>query len=258
MATTPHEVNQLLDEQDRLEDDLAPISDEAALRRRVIRQVRKRRDFRTHLTVFLVMNLIFFVFFSVLAIPWVSGVIALAWGSGLAAQGVDVYFDTGKRAAARLARLHQAFRDAYGPRWAEEATRAQLVAVRQETEAPYRKRAGLYQHAVVYLVINLMLWFIYFSIMPGSVPWPLLVTGLWGVGLAANAVDTFAGKRQDESLEREVERQRALIEEAQWGSEKPKNDFLEADEQPGLTVGPDGELIEIAEPPDEQSKQKRG
>ncbi|MFN8378296.1 MAG: 2TM domain-containing protein [Anaerolineae bacterium] len=257
MATTPQDVNRLLVEQERIDDDIVPLTDEAALRRRVVRQVKKSRDLRTHFVIYLVMNLVFLVFFTALEIPWVAGIIAMSWGSGLAAQAVDVHYDTGKRAAERLARMHQAYRDAYGPRWYENATRAQLIEVRRQTDEPIKKRAALYEHVAVYTLINLMLWLIYFAVMPGSIPWPLLVMGLWGIGLGANVADTYSGGRQNANIDREVERQRALIEQAQWGGEKPKNDFLEADDEPAMTVGPDGELVEDADESDDEAKQKR-
>jgi hypothetical protein len=104
-----------------------------------------------------------------------------------------------------------------------------------------------------------MLWWIYLSVMAGGFPWPLFVTGFWGLGLFADAAETFALSRRQPSIEREVERQRRLMEEAQWGGEKPKNDFRELeDDGPAMQVGPDGELIELDEDAwAEQEKRKR-
>lgn len=252
-------VELLLDEEERIEDDIAPLSDEAALRRRVERQIKKRGEFRSHLAIFIAVNLMFAAFFGALEIPWVAGVIALSWGSGLAAQGIDLYYDSGKRAAARLARMHQAYRDAFGPNWHERATPAQLKRIRKRVDLPMAKRREFLQHLSVFLCINLMLWFLYAAIMPDTLPWPALVTGFWGLGLAAHAANVIGGERTKQSIEREVERQRALIEEAQWGGEKPKNDFLVADDEPTLTVGPDGELIELVDEDEGQpTKRKRG
>ena len=258
MGNPKQSVEVLLNDEERIEDDIAPLSDEAALRRRVTRQIKKRREFYGHLLIYLVMCLIFFGLFTTLGIPWVAGIIALAWGSGVAAQAVDLYFDSGKRAAERLARMHQAYRNAYGPRWHEKATQEQLISKRAEVDGPVTKRVEFYQHAAVYLCINLMLWFIYLSIMPGAFPWPVFVSGTWGIGLISQANEVFSASRSKKSIDREVERQRALIEEAQWGDEKPKNDFLEADDEPAMTVGPDGELVEIPDETDEEAKQKRG
>jgi hypothetical protein len=247
-------VELLLNEQERIEDEIAPLSDETALRRRVTRQIKKRREFRSHLVIYIAINLMFFVFFAALGIPWVAGIIALSWGSGLAAQAIDLYYDTGKRAAARLTRMHQAYRDAYGPHWADDATREQLVRLRQETDGPTQKRSELAQHAAVFVCINLMLWFLYLVLMPESFPWPLLVTGFWGLGLAGHINEIFSKPRSDKAVEAEIERQRALLAEAAWDGEKPKNDFRDAEDEPSLTVGPDGELVEL---PDDRVKRKR-
>lgn len=248
MITTETEARKL-EAQERLEEDLAPLSDDDALRRRVERQLRKRGEFRQHVAVFVAVNVLLLALFVAIGIPWVSAVIALSWGSGLAAHAIEVYFDSGKRAATRLARIHQAFRDSYGPRWHENATQAQLVRVRERVDGPVTKRRELLQHAAVYTAINAMLWFVYATIMPGGFPWPLFVSGFWGLGLAGHVVEVRGKPQTDRDVEREVERQRALIEQAQWGDEKPKNDFL-VDEEPTLTVGPDGELVELADEDD--------
>jgi len=258
MGNPKQSVELLLNDEERIEDDIAPLSDEAALRRRVTRQIKKRREFYGHLLIFGVMCMVFLALFTALGIPWVAGVIALAWGSGVAAQAIDLYFDTGKRAAVRLAHMHQAYRDAYGPRWHEKATPQQLQAVRKRVDGPVEKRKEFYQHAAVYVCINLMLWLLYLSVMPGGFAWPAIVSGTWGLGLLSHANDTFSASRSKKSIDREVERQRALIEEAQWDGEKPKNDFLEADDEAAMTVGPDGELVEISGEMDEEAKQKRG
>ncbi len=248
-----------LEAQERIEEDLAPLSDDAALRRRVERQLRKRGEFRQHVAAYLAVNVLLLALFLAIGIPWVSVIIALAWGSGLAAHAIEIYFDSGKRAATRLARVHQAFRDSYGPRWHENATQAQLMRVRERVSLPMAKRRELLQHAVVYLCINAMLWFLYLALMPGSFPWPLFVSGFWGLGLAGHVLEVRGKAQSEQDVEREVERQRALIEQAQWSGEKPKNDFIVEDEEPTLTVGPDGELVELADEEDEPLvKRKRG
>ena len=252
--STAQEVEKLLEKQEQIEDEIVPMGDERALRRRAIRQVKKRSEFRTHLIVYAVMMAIFFVFFTALSIPWVAMVIALAWGSGLAAQGLDTYYNTGRRAAARLTRLQQAYRDAYGPRWYEDAAPEQLMEIHKAVDTPIRKHQEFNEHLVVFVCINLMLWGLYLAIMPGSFPWPLLVTGGWGLGLFGHATDVFSTRRSEQSIEREIERQRALLDEADWRGEKPKNDFQDEPESPAMTIGPDGELVEL--PPDEEPKRK--
>lgn len=253
MSHSPQSVELLLNEQERIEDEIAPLNDERALRRRVTRQIKKRREFRSHVAIYIAINLMLLVLFAALGIPWVAVVIALGWGSGLAAQAVDLYYDTGKRAAARLVRMHEAYREAYGPHWAENATHEQLVRLRKETDRPAQMRSELGQHIAVYLCINLMLWFLYLVLMAGSFPWPLLVSGFWGLGMVGHINEVYSKPRSDKAVEAEIERQRRLLADAEWGSEKPKNDFRE-DDEPAMTVGPDGELVELTEPEDEKRK----
>lgn len=237
------------------DDEFAPLSDNEALRRRVIRQVDKRREFQTHLVVFIAFNALFIVVFTMMGIPWVAAIILLGWGSGLAAHGIDTYYQTGRRAATRLARMQQAFRDAYGPDWYETASTSQLQAIRKRLDDPVNKRKDFYIHAAVYAIIITMLWMFWFTLTPDAIMWPLIVMGGWGLGLIGHAFDAFAPGRSNRALEQEMERQRALIEEAQWGGKKPKNDFTGAGHEPAMTVGPDGELVALDD--EAEAKQKR-
>ena len=79
----------------------------------------------------------------------------------------------------------------------------------------------------------------------------------WALALA---VGWISGAREgsESALTREIERQRALMEQAGWSDEKPKNEALAA-EEPTLTVGPDGELVELADEDDAPlDKRKHG
>lgn len=239
------------------DDEFAPLSDDEALRRRVIRQVNKRREFQTHLIIFLAFNALFLVVFTAIDIPWVAAVILFGWGSGLAAHGVDTWYQTGRRATNRLARMHQAFRDAYGPDWHETASVQQLRAIRKRLDDPINKRKEFYMHAAVYLCTIVSLWLVYFMATPDGFLWPLVVMAGWGLGLLGHAFEAFSHGRSESTIEQEMERQRAQLEAAQYGSEKPKNDFREADDQPALTVGPDGELVEPDAETDERATTRR-
>jgi ABC-type multidrug transport system fused ATPase/permease subunit len=244
-------------EEERIDDELAPLSDEAALRRRVTRQLNKRNEFRAHALWFVVVNVMLMALFFAIGVPWVAGIVALSWGSGLAAHGIDTYHQTGKRAAVRTARTHQAFRDEYGPRWYETASERELRDTLKRVERPTAKRREFVSHLAVFIGINAMLWWIWASVMLGEFAWPLFVTAFWGVGLAAHAIDAFGNRRAQTSIEREVERQRALMEEAQWDDEKPKNVYYEP-EEPAMTIGPDGELVELTDEEwSERQKRKR-
>ncbi len=257
---TQHALNEQEAEEERIDDELAPLSDEAAFRRRVTRQINKRNEFRTHLVTYVVVVALLTALFVAIGIPWVAGMIALAWGSGLAAHGVDTYYYTGKRAALRTARVHQAFRDEYGPRWYDTANHAQLRRTLKRVEEPYNKRREFLSHLVVFVGINAMLWWIYLAVMAGGFPWPLFITGFWGLGLVMHGLSASTENRSQRNIEREVERQRELLGAAAWGDEKAKNDFVfDDDDAPTMSVGPDGELVELTDEEwDEQQKRKRG
>lgn len=90
------------------------------------------------------------------------------------------------------------------------------------TEDELRKRARkklsarreLTQHLLTYVLVNLFLWMIYLSTSPGF-PWPLFVTGGWGIGLVSHMADYYfkhgkGAERREADIEREVIRQRRL------------------------------------------------
>lgn len=240
----------------RIDDELLPSSDEAALRRRAERQINKRKEFRTHLLSFVVVNVLLTGMFFMFGIPWVGGIVALAWGAGLMVHGVDTCYQTGARAAIRTAHAQRAFRDDYGPRWYETASRAELRRTLKRVEEPFIKRREFASHLAVFIAINILLWLIYLSVTPDSFPWPLAVTGFWGLGLAAQGVEVLFSSRRQSDIEREVKRQRRLMEDAQSGRQKRKNDDLERGAA-AMQIGPDGELIDLVEDEFEE-KLKRG
>ncbi len=90
------------------------------------------------------------------------------------------------------------------------------------TEDELRKRARkklsarreLTQHLLTYGLVNLFLWMIYLSTSPGF-PWPLFVTGGWGIGIVSHMADYYfkhgqGAERRAADIEREVIRQRRL------------------------------------------------
>lgn len=224
----------------RYDDEFAPLSDNAALRRRVERQLGKRREFMIDLGAYVIINAGLLVAFGAAGMLWIAGVVALGWGAGVAAHGIDTYYQTGRRAANRLARMHQAFREAYGPDWYETATPKQLQVIRRRVDDPINKRKEFYMHAAVYACIIPLLWLVYFSLTPTMILWPLIAMAGWGFGLLGHGASVFASNRQEDAVAREMERQRALLSYAEWDGEKPKNDFRED----GAHLDEDGELTD--------------
>ena len=80
----------------------------------------------------------------------------------------------------------------------------------QELRAQARKRAedklGFYVHLTFFIVVNSFL-FILWWLSGGGFPWPLIVLGFWGIGLAAHAIGVYGSGRITENMaEREYQR----------------------------------------------------
>jgi hypothetical protein len=182
----------------------------------------------------------------------------MGWGAGLVAHAVETHFETGKRAARRLRIIRDAYRREFGANWARVASRNDLKRIRRQAEAPIKKRIEFFEHLGVYIMINLMLWMIYFFAMPNMVdvfdlqnvpvigenapfPWPLVVMFFWGIGLVANAFEALGAGRTERAIERELERERAIL-----NSEKPKRALAADDDDMPMSIRltQDGELTD--------------
>lgn len=254
--------------------DAAPEDDESAARRRIERQIAKRREFGIHAAAYVVVNLFLWAiylgmagggFFGIdlpteaAAFPW-SLVVSMGWGAGLLAHGIETYYETGERAARRLRIIRDAYRREFGANWSQTASRSELKRVRRRAIAPIKKRIEFFEHLGVYTMINLMLWVIYLSTVfrdseefeeffeefiefeVGEIPFPfpLAVMFFWGIGLVSNALEVFGAARRERAIERELERERAVLD-----SEKPKRArAAESDPPRSIRLTQDGELTD--------------
>lgn len=218
------------------DDELAPLSDNGALRRRVERQMDKRNEFRLSLAAYVIANAVLIVALGSAGQLWIAGIIALGWGAGVAIHGIDTYTQTGRRAARTQALAQQAFREAYGPDWATTASRKQLRATYDRAVQPVNQRKEFAMHLAAYLCIIPMLWLIFLATAITGFPWPALVMTGWGLGLIGHGLSIRWNERATGSVEREMERQRRLIAEAGGEPVKRKNG--------GWALAEDGELLE--------------
>jgi len=73
-----------------------------------------------------------------------------------------------------------------------------------------KKRADLKAHAVVYALVNAVVWGVWFVIALGSEswwPWPVFLTLFWGIGLLMNAWDVYMRRPiSEQDVQREMER----------------------------------------------------
>lgn len=117
--------------------------------------------------------------------------------------------------------------------------------IRQQVEKQFKEREGLIIHSVIFLMINALLWMIYFFLISPEdrgFPWPLIVTLGWGSGMVAHVItyyNQFGGGalRREEAVQREIERYRESR-----AYEKPKNE-----KRPHMELTADGEIEEVYE-----------
>jgi hypothetical protein len=88
--------------------------------------------------------------------------------------------------------------------------------IRERAEKRVKNRQEFLSHLIIFLMINGMLWFIYFSTTPGIFAWPLIITLGWGAGLVSHAMavyrDSNAGRlARERAIQREIEREMTLM-----------------------------------------------
>ena len=269
------------------DDDIAPPGDEAALRRRVERQLKKKSSLWKNALAYVVVIPIMWVVYglssgifgpnpidanlplALMQFPW-PAVVMLGWAAGLAGDAIETYHRTGARAAQRIARLHEAFRADYGPQWYRSAPRKDLKALRKRVDKPYKKNIDFQKNIASFAFIIPMLWIIYgFSsgfisaqIAGGDAtvnaalgfPWPLIVMFIWGLNIINDGLSVRSAARTERAVEREMERQRSMAGAANWPDEKAKND----DHDDSTRIGEDGELTDsLAREIEREINQKR-
>ena len=69
-----------------------------------------------------------------------------------------------------------------------------------------KKRRDFRTHLVVYLLVNAFLWGIW-AVTGTGFPWPVFVTGGWGIGLLVDAYETYGDRPPTEQdVQAEIER----------------------------------------------------
>lgn len=131
--------------------------------------------------------------------------------------------------------------------------------IRQRIEKRYKERQGLIMNVTAYVLVNIMLWSIWFfssqsdfiALGEGArgefpFPWPIFPFLGWGIGVVAHSIDYYSkygrgADRREQAIQREIERER----ERSGYLEKPKNDRR-------MRLTEDGELEEV---PDDEISQ---
>ena len=69
-----------------------------------------------------------------------------------------------------------------------------------------KKRRDFRTHVVVYVLVNAFLWGIW-AVAGDGFPWPVFVTGGWGIGLLMDANETYWDKPvTEQEVQAEIER----------------------------------------------------
>lgn len=143
--------------------------------------------------------------------------------------------------------------------------------IRSGVTKRFKERGGLIQHLMTYIAVNIMLW-VFWLITGQGFPWPLFVTGGWGIGLLSHLVDYYhkhgrGARNREAAIDAEVERQLAKAEaRAELGRRHLSADDevedatvydLDNYQARGLRLSDDGELVDLAEAADEERIQKQ-
>ena len=63
--------------------------------------------------------------------------------------------------------------------------------LRKKAEKNVEEKIGLYIHISVFLLVNILLYVIWWRTGNGSFPWPIFATIGWGIGVVAHIFVTF-------------------------------------------------------------------
>lgn len=216
------------------------------IRRRVEKYYKERGEFVVHLAAYLAVNIalwgVWLLTRDPFTFPW-PGLVMLAWGAGVAANWLEVRAQAPARFVALERRAQAQMARRYGPDWETVADPRDYQRTLSAIEKAAKEQIEFFTHLVVYTLINLMLWFIWLFAGAGF-PFPLMVMGFWGIGLAVHGANVFFSSAQqqlarEEAIQREVER---WAEAAQGVKKKKKKR-----EGVRLELTDDGELIEIVD-----------
>ncbi|MEM6528113.1 MAG: 2TM domain-containing protein, partial [Chloroflexota bacterium] len=199
-----------------------------------------------------------------LSIMWIAtGVLipVFAWGAGFAAHAMSTW-RTGKRSTERLYRDFDRYMAGdYGADWGDTVSRKTIQKKWRKQLKQFEARTGVYVHASVFAMINIMLWVIWADDF--GFPWPIFPSMGWGIGLAAHAASVLLGKGTSKlnraSVEAELDMMRGLGSSAQL---KRKNVEMEPvpEREPGaIRLTDDGELTNsmVEEFEDERRRARR-
>lgn len=228
-----------------------------AIRKRVEKYYKERADVGVHFTIYMIVNMVLWGIWAFTrnmtgdsVFPWPL-FISMGWGAGMAGHVLEMMWKAPSRYAALERSVQNQMTHLYGPEWNIEVDEPEYQRMFKAAEKVVKDRQEFITHAVIYVIINLMFWFI-FAFTGAEFPFPLLIMAFWGIGLGAHAANVyFNSERQqiarEEAIQREVERLAAEMQVVK----KKKRDSAR------LEMSDGGELMDIVED-DWEAQDRRG
>ena len=220
------------------------------LRRRLEKYDDDRKGFIIHMAIFAIINVLLWgiwAFFPVIRYgtaptwPWPM-LLTLTWGSGVAAHALDFRSHAPQHLARIDSRVAEQMDAIYGPDWQSVASDDDYQRIQKAVHKSARQRTEFGMHFLIYVMINTLAWVIWAALLGiYGFPIPLLLTGLWGIGIAAHGVSNYF-----DSSQRVIARERTV---QQMTSAVKKKKRLER-----LMLTDDGELLEVI---DEQGEEQQ-
>jgi hypothetical protein len=65
-------------------------------------------------------------------------------------------------------------------------------ALRAQAVKRLEKKRDFHAHVLVYVLFNTLVWAIWSLASPHGFPWPVFLTGAWGIGVIMNAWEVYA------------------------------------------------------------------
>jgi hypothetical protein len=130
------------------------------------------------------------------------------------------------------------------------------AAIRQRAEQRVKKRAKFFYHVAVYIAVNIFLWGLYFVLMPGVFPWPLMVMLGWGIGLVSHGVPVYLDTALDNMHEREYQKEieREMV---RRGLQDPAELYDKPKREQAMRLSDDGELIPVDDETESRQPSRR-
>ena len=142
----------------------------------------------------------------------------------------------------------------------------QEAEIRKRVEKKFKARRDWINHLTIYLMVNGLLWLMYILSGEFEFPWPVFMSGFWGIGLVSHYVSFYyqygrGAEKREEEITRQMRRAepRGVYEADAYAD----GDVLDMDgiEARHLRLRDDGELTDgslIDQADYDEAKRKRG